>query len=478
MTKKEKLVENTILALQGRLVENSNYSYKPTSNSDYARSIAKRTKFNSQEYVDNIYRSNPLYDIYEEALQNLNKELVAQDMFIDDVQIMTSHSGLLGLVAICKNEVTKDFEYSSYFESGVFIHVDKDTKEISYRFAVKKPEEMNVISKNQPSNELIKAVKTYLFLLIARDKIIYELKRVLRTKVPNLYAYPVHSYEPSYYTSVVCYGDNHYKCEVFVIPNKKNYTYEFKFKNKEYTDIDEVVKDVEEDYNKYINSTEEEKITENKLNEVTNNSNIKEAKDDLLRVLQNIERNYGSDYRYKTYGCNINGDTIKIYYQTQEDIEEEDAKEICNFIEQYIQQIVNEYGLNVTKAIVNLYDRSGRWENGQLEQTIKLNPGKAKTVSTKTKLSKEQIEDIADTIYREDYDSAYDVVGGADGTIYDYLEEILDPNEEWNLAGYFEDYEIDVNDEATMKAIALCLIKNVCEEEGWSVAQAKEECGY
>lgn len=219
-------------------------------------------------------------------------------------------------------------------------------------------------------------------------------------------------------------------------------------------------------------------LKEQNLNEVADNSNIKEAKEELLGVLQNIERNYGSDYRYKAYGCNINGDTIKIYYQTQEDIEEEDAKEICDFIEQYIQQIVNEYGLNVTKAIVDLYDRSGRWENGQLEQTIKLNPGKAKTVSTKTKLSKEQIEDIADTIYREDYDSAYDVVGGADGTIYHYLEKILDPNEEWNLAGYFEDYEIDVNDEATMKAIALCLIKNVCEEEGWSVAEAKEECGY
>ena len=89
MNEKDILVENTILALQGKLIESNNWSYKPTKNSDYARSIAKRAKFNSEEYVDRLYKDNPYYDIYEKALQDLNNQIKASDMFIDDVQIMT-----------------------------------------------------------------------------------------------------------------------------------------------------------------------------------------------------------------------------------------------------------------------------------------------------------------------------------------------------------------------------------------------------
>lgn len=255
MNIKEKLTEATILALQGKLQEDNNWSYKPTSNSNYARSKAKRAKMGSSEYIDNIYKSNVNYNEYEQALQILNNSITSAGMFIDDVQIMTGYYSLLGIVAICKDELTKNFRYSSSFESGVFIHVDRDTKEVSYRFAVKKPEEINVVSEGEPSKELINAVKTYLFLSGIGGVIIDNLEDTLNKELPYISTYTSYDYEPYYYPSIVGYGrSNAYKCTVSIIPNKKNYTYTFMFNNKQYKTIDDVIKAVENDYNNYLNN--------------------------------------------------------------------------------------------------------------------------------------------------------------------------------------------------------------------------------
>ena len=267
MNQREKLVENTILALQGKLIESNNWSYKPTKNSDYARSIAKRAKFNSEEYVDRLYKDNPYYDIYEKALKDLNNQIKASNMFIDDVQIMTSYSGLLGLVAVCKNEVTKDFEYNSSFESGIFVHVDENTKEVSYRFAVKDPEEINVISYNTPSKELISSVRRYLFLSEVETTSDFIFKKVKQV-IPNITMGSKYTtYKPvfSVQSSIYQYrafpdkGDNGYVANISVTPDFKNYTCIITFKDKKYTNIDDVVKAIEEDYNEYINNTKEEK---------------------------------------------------------------------------------------------------------------------------------------------------------------------------------------------------------------------------
>lgn len=259
MTNKYKLEEATILALQGKLEEDSNWTYKPTANSEYARSKAKRAKVGSQEYIDNIYKSNVNYNEYEQALQILNNSITSAGMFIDDVQIMTSYYGLLGVVAVCKDELTRNFKYSSSFESGIFIHIDRDTKEVSYRFAVKNPEEINVVSEGTPSKELINAVKTYLLFSTVDGVIINDLENTMNKELPDIGTHIHYDYEPFYYVSVIGYGmGNSYECKVSVIPNKKNYTYTFMFNNKQYKTINDVISAVKNNYKDYISKTNKE----------------------------------------------------------------------------------------------------------------------------------------------------------------------------------------------------------------------------
>lgn len=261
MNIKEKLVENTILALQGKLTESNNWTYKPTSNSYYAYRSSKRAKFNSEEYIDNVYRSNPNYELYETALQKLDRAVTFEGMFIEDVQINTfGKYGLIGLYAIIKNDVTKNMQFSSNTGSGdinsyVFIQVN-DNKEVGYYFEVYSPKVVKVSSKGEPSEQLIKSIKTYLLIFgtyALRDDISDKIKDTL----PNISISFDYGDGSPYYVKIEIEQyetSTNYESEVYIIANEKNYTYTFKFKDNQYQNMDDVIKAIQNDYNTYISN--------------------------------------------------------------------------------------------------------------------------------------------------------------------------------------------------------------------------------
>lgn len=211
------------------------------------------------------------------------------------------------------------------------------------------------------------------------------------------------------------------------------------------------------------------------------NENNKELEDELLHILRSIETEYADEYRYKGFDVKITNNTLKMYYQTQSDIEKEDIKGIISFIKPLIKKLLKEYNSSVTDVIIDFYDRSGRWENNQLRQTFKVTPSKStnKETSFKPNLSKDRIQEIVNIIMDEDYDTAYEYVGGASGNIYEYLhKEAFNPECKWSLDDLERFTDVDVNNKSTMKAIALQLIKEVCAQEDWSISTSKSECGY
>ena len=91
---------------------------------------------------------------------------------------------------------------------------------------------------------------------------------------------------------------------------------------------------------------------------------------------------------------------------------------------------------------------------------------------------KDRITEIVNIILDEDYDGAYDAVGGAYGTIYSYIKDLFTPDSGACLEDLDRFSDIDLNNKSTLKSIALGLIKDVCYNEEWSVSEAKEDCGY
>lgn len=236
---------------------------------------------------------------------------------------------------------------------------------------------------------------------------------------------------------------------------------------------------------------QKEKLTEatvlalqGKLVEVTNqesvinNTNINEATSDISDIFQSL------NYRYKYIDCQIKNSTIYIEYQTQENIYEDDAANIASKVKPEIQKIVNNYGLQVNKCIMDIYDRSGQYENGELEQTISLKPGVLKKVS-KSKLSEERIAEIGRAIIYNDFSTADDVITNGMENIYDWIRACFDPKSDYYIKGIEEYSDLDTNDKVTMQALALYMIKKVTYnvqqqygDEEWTVTDSKNACGY
>lgn len=210
---------------------------------------------------------------------------------------------------------------------------------------------------------------------------------------------------------------------------------------------------------------------------VINNTNINEATSDISDIFQSL------NYRYKYIDCQIKNSTIYIEYQTQENIYEDDAANIASKVKPEIQKIVNNYGLQVNKCIMDIYDRSGQYENGELEQTISLKPGVLKKVS-KSKLSEERIAEIGDAIIYNDFDTAEDVITNGLENIYDWIRYSFDPQSDYYIKGIEKYSDLDTNNKSTMKSLALYMIKEVTYDvqsrydDDWTISDSKEACGY
>lgn len=160
--KSDKLLESTMKSLKGELLKESNKSnwkFKPTKNSSFP--IEDARGMGGTAYIRQLFNDSNNYKIYMKALEDLEDCLNKENIFIQDVQIMSKFGFILGLVAICKNKETENLKFDKQIESGIFIQVDRN-QNTTYKFAVDTPISIDVECNQYPNKKLIKGIKSYL----------------------------------------------------------------------------------------------------------------------------------------------------------------------------------------------------------------------------------------------------------------------------------------------------------------------------